>query len=115
SDGLAAGLGLWGLASWLKGRERWAIVLLSLAGLGRESALLVPLALLLCAGLRRGRRLLVPFAVYAGWVAVVWLRLQSSPNDPRQGRLGFPFSGLAAGVASWGWVEVACAATVVAF
>ena len=115
SDGLAAGLSLFGLAWWLRGRDRRAVVLLSLAGLCRESALLVPMALLITAGMKRGKRLLVPLAVYAGWVVTVWLRLHATPGDPRQGRVGLPFAGLLSVVGSWGWAEVLCAVSVVAF
>lgn len=129
SDGLATGLSLLGLAWWLDGgpgdrgrdRDRGAIILLCLAALCRESALVVPAALLLAGGpgwgggdSRRPRLgLLWPFALYLGWVVVVGLRLGVAPTDPSQGRLAFPLIGLIAGVRSWTWVGAVCAVSVV--
>ncbi len=113
SDGLATGLALLGLAWWLEGRDRWAIVALCLAALAKETTLVVPLALLLSA--RRGRvlRLLVPFGVYAAWCGAVWLRLGAFPTDARAGRLGLPPGNLATALGSWSWVQVLGAVTVV--
>ncbi|MDQ4098643.1 MAG: hypothetical protein M3144_12345 [Actinomycetota bacterium] len=113
ADGLAAGLALLGMVWWLQARDGRAIAALSLAALGREAALLVALALMLGTALARARKLLVPFCVYAGWVGLVWLRLQTSPVQAGSGRLGVPFAGLVVGVRSWTWLEVVCAASVV--
>jgi len=112
ADALATGLALFGLAWWLDARDRWAIVALCLAALGRETTLLVPLALLLATERHRAVRLLIPFAVYGGWVGVVWLRIGALPSDAPQGRLGFPPDNFTA-AASWSWVEILGAATVV--
>jgi hypothetical protein len=111
---LAAGLALFGLAWWLQRRDKPAIVALCLAALCRESILIVTLALLVTAERPRARRLLLPFAVYAGWITVVWLRLQALPLDPGHGRLGLPPTGHLRGVQSWGPVEVVSAASVFA-
>jgi len=113
SDALATGLALFGLAWWLERRDRWAIVALCLAGLSRETTLLVPLALLLATERRRAVRLLIPFAVYAGWVVIVWLRIGALPTDAHQGRLAVPPANFAAVVGSWSWVEVLGAGTIV--
>lgn len=114
SDGLATGLALLGLTWWLQRRDRWAIVALGLAALARETSLLVPFALLLAAEGRRGVRLFIPFAAYAGWVGVVWLRIQALPTDAPQGRLALPPGNFIGVVGSWSWVEVLGAATIVA-
>jgi len=112
SDGLATGLALLGLAWWLERRDRWAIIALCLAALGRETTLLVPLALLLATERRRAVRLVLPFAVYAGWVGVVWLRIGALPIDSRRGRLALPPGNITAAMRSWTWVEVLGAVTI---
>jgi hypothetical protein len=111
SDGMAAALALLGMASWMRAQDRRAVASLCLAALCREATLLVPLALM--AGRPGVRKLLIPFAVYAGWVGIVWLRLQSSPLNTGSGRLGLPLTGLLVGMRAWSWVEVVCAASVV--
>jgi len=115
SDALATGLALFGLAWWLDGRDRWAVVALSLAALCRETTLLVALALLLAAlpDTKRAARLLTPFAGYAGWIGVVWLRIHALPTDAGQGRIGFPPGNLVSAIPSWSWVEVLGAASIV--
>jgi len=112
SDGLAAGLALIGLLWWLDHRDRWAIAALCLAALGRETTLLVPLALLLATERRRALRLLIPFAVYAGWVGVVWLRLRALPIDAGKGRLALPPGNFVSAMGSWGWVQVMAAGSI---
>ncbi|MFN2606736.1 MAG: hypothetical protein ABR511_02385 [Acidimicrobiales bacterium] len=122
-DALATGLALVGMAWWLDGRDRRAVAALCLAALGRETTLLVPLALLLAtlgrglpsrgAARHRALRLTVPFAAYAGWVAVVWARLGALPTAAGEGRLALPPSNLMAAVPRWSWVEVVTAASVV--
>ncbi len=115
SDGLAAGLALLGMGWWFEGRDRRSIVALCLAALARESALLVPLALMVPDKAPRRRSLLIPFAVYAGWVAVVWLRLQAAPMDSRYGRLAVPFVGLVSGIQPSNWISVVSAGSVLVF
>jgi hypothetical protein len=116
SDALATGLALFGLAWWLKGRDRLAIVVLCLAALCRETTLLVTLALFLslfvAGDRRRAMRLLIPFAAYVGWIGVVWLRVGALPNDAPQGRISVPPGNYMAVVGSWSWVEVASAAII---
>jgi hypothetical protein len=107
SDGLAAGLALFGMTWWFQRRDRLALTALCLAALTRETTLLVPLALLLPAlrsERQRARALVLPFLAYAAWVAVVWLRLHAVPTDPDHGRLSAPLSGLLAAVPGWSWV-----------
>gem|GEM_PF-5502096 len=116
-DALATGLVLFGLAWWLKGRDRWAIVALCLAALCRETTLLVTLALFLPLFLagdrRRAIRLLAPFAAYVGWVGVVWLRVGALPSEAPQGRISLPPGNYLAVVGSWSWVEVVSAAIII--
>jgi hypothetical protein len=114
SDGLATGLALIGLAFWLERRDRLALVAFCLAALSRESTLLVPLALLLATPSRRMRPLVLPFAVYAGWVGVVWFRLQALPTDASQSHIGAPLVGLIRALPTWNWVEVVSAISVAA-
>lgn len=113
SDALAAGLALFGLAWWLQERDRWAIAALCLAALTRESALLVPLALLLASERRRAARLLLPFMTYTGWVGVVWLRLRVLPTDARPTRVGLPPGNLLAAARWWGPLEMVGAGILV--
>jgi len=113
SDALATGLALFGLAWWLKGRDRLAVVVLCLAALCRETTLLVTLALFVAGDRRRAIRLLIPFAAYVGWIGVVWLRVGALPSDAPQGRISVPPGNLLAVVGSWSWVEVASAAIIV--
>jgi len=127
SGGLAAGSALLGLGLWLdagagpgpsrRRRERLAVAALCVGALARESALVVPAALLWVAWRadRDGwRRLLWPFAVYAGWVVTVGLRLGVVPTDPGEGRLALPAAGLVAGLPQWTWVGWVCGVSVVA-
>jgi hypothetical protein len=114
SDALATGLALAGVALWLERRDRWAVAALCLAALGRETTLLVPMALILAAPSRRTARLLLPLAVYAAWIGVVWIRLGALPNQASQGHLGLPFVGLAQAIPRWSWVAAAGALSVAA-
>lgn len=113
SDGLATGFVLLGLTFWLRDRDTPAAALFVLAALTRESTLLVPLALAAVVPFaRRSRKLALPVAAYAGWVAIVWLRLHALPTAARQSHIGVPLIGLVRAVPHWDWVEVACAASV---
>jgi hypothetical protein len=113
-DALAAGLALLGLAWWMDGRDRAAVVVLCVAGLTRESALLVPLALILATGWRRRTMFLAaPFLAYAGWVSVVWLRLRVWPNQARPDGLGLPPGNFRVAIRSWTVVEVVSALVLV--
>lgn len=112
-DTLATGLALFGLAWWLAGRDRWAVIALCLAALTRESTLLVTLALLLATGGRRRASLILPVAAYAGWVGVVWLRLRVLPTQARVDGFGLPPWNFRAAIPSWGLVEVMSAVVVV--
>ena len=121
-EALAAGLALAGVVAWPRSRPL-AVVAFTVAALGRESLLLVPAAL--AAWELRPRRperarpgqvapLVVAPAVWAAWVVVVRLRLGEWPSGAGSARLAVPFTGLAHGLARWGWAEVLVAVVGVA-
>ena len=110
-DSLATGLALFGFVWWLDHRDRWAVAALCLAALTRDSALVVVLALLLTAERRRMPKLCLPFAAYAGWVALVWLRLGSLPTAAHPDAIGLPPGNFAI-VRSWGLMQVVSAGTI---
>ena len=123
ADAFGCALAILGLALWLDGRHRAAIVMFSLAALSRETLLLFPLTLAAWElWSRRGalaRQLAIPVAVYAAWVAIVFARIGALPTSDRGGRLGLPFAGLLHAMAHWSPLsaEVAlalCGLTVVA-
>jgi hypothetical protein len=77
---LGLGLAAAGILLYLDGRRGWAVVVFSLAGLARETYLLVPAALVVCevAQRRPWRRivpLVTPAVVWAAWVVVLHARL----------------------------------------
>lgn len=114
-EALATAATLAGAMLWPSERRALAVGLLLGAGLGRETMLVVPLALLGHDLLVRRRpvrsvlALLVPFAGYALWVLVLWLRLDALPTGAGSGRLGLPFSGLVQGMDSWHSDDAVCA------
>lgn len=116
--GTAAALAGFGLLE--ADRRRLGIASLIAAGLLRESLLLVPVAMAAHALVvqRRSWRhtapLLLPVAVYAAWVAAVWLRLGALPSDAGRGRLAAPFTGLLQAASGWGATDAACALLLVA-
>lgn len=120
-DALATALAIAGLAAWLRRpRAMWpAVVLFSLAGLARESALLIPLVVIAHTVWRqRAWRtitpLLVPFAVELVWVLVVFARFGSFGTETaRTASFTVPFSGLIDGVLVWTSFDVAVAAVSV--
>ena len=107
-------LGLWG-----RNRHRWAVIALVVAVLFRESLLVVPAAIGAHALIveRRPWRavspLAAPFLAYAGWVAVVWLRLDALPSAAGRGRLSAPFAGMLDAASGWGAADIAFAALIV--
>lgn len=101
AEPLTAAMLLWGL--WrLAAHKRWAALPLCLAVLCRETAVLLPAALV-AAALWKGRRdwLLagvLPLCVLALWQAVVW-GLWGQPSwQAGGGNLGLPFVGLGQGL-----------------
>jgi hypothetical protein len=79
-------------------------LLLALAGLTRETMLIVP-AVLIGIDLLAGRRrevlpLLVPFLALAAWIVILWVRLGALPTDAGSGRLSAPFIGVLEGLAN---------------
>src|SRR5206468_1577088 len=111
---LGLGLAAAGLAVWERNRSRWvAVALFTLAGLSRESLLLIPVVLAAREVLaRRGwgtARLAIAPAVWVAWTGVIRARFGVWPWAARGGRLGALFSGLAHGLAHWhSWADVAC-------
>jgi hypothetical protein len=89
------GFGLVALALVARDEDRlWASVcLFALAGLARETYLLIPLVLAI-----RERRYLLPHLVWLAWTGVVWLRFGAWPPTIHLSGtrlLVFPFTGLA--------------------
>ena len=98
---LGLALVVWGAISWTdphRRRSLSAIALFSLAGLTRETFLLVPVALALLA-LGKGRfrdaaTLATSGFAWLLWVVIVHARAGAWPTDAGQGRLTRPFQGL---------------------
>jgi hypothetical protein len=94
---LGLGLVTWGLVAWSRHRIGPAVALFAVAGLCRETLLLVPLALLLTAldrrRIREAAMLATSFTLYIGWVIVVRLRIGAWPTAASHGRLSTPFVG----------------------
>ena len=74
ADGLAIALALWGVVLWRR-HIGWAVVLLTLAALSRETTLVVAAACFVVGDRRQRRWLLIPPAVFLAWMAIVsvWL------------------------------------------
>jgi hypothetical protein len=118
-DLLALSLALAGLACWIPTRPRrgWAALAFVLAGLSRESLLLVPVVLgvWLLFQRRLDRRDLWPLgaapAAYLAWMAVVRLRIGTGPEQvARQTSFSVPFVDLVHHVGGFGgdeWVVAA--------
>lgn len=108
---LGMGLTIVGVLAWKRKTVRgtWsAVVLFSLAGLTRETFLLVPLMLAATGTLRRERPLRVvaplalPFVVWLTWILVVHLRLAAWPWDAGDCRLaGKPLAGFLEATRFW--------------
>jgi hypothetical protein len=121
-EALGVALALAGLVLWRRARPPLAAtaVLFAIAGLCRETLLLVPLALgageLLWGSrsLKRLAALIVGPAAYGLWVVVVHARLQAWPTDARQGRLSWPFVGVGDAIGGWSAVDGAFALLAVA-
>lgn len=98
AETLMLGLLALGLVAWERGRPSAAAVLLLLASLSRESAVLVPLALGLASLGRRNwhgaiRLAIVPSGI-AAWYLTLRLHLGAWPWEVSEGRLGPPLVGL---------------------
>jgi hypothetical protein len=114
-DLLALAMALVGLACWIPSRPRrgWAALAFVLAGLSRESLLLVPVVLGLWLLYQRrldGRRDLWPLgaapAAYLAWMLVVRLRLGTGPEQvARQTSFSLPFVDLVHHIGGFGPVE----------
>jgi len=119
-DPLAVGLVLIGYWCWWEQRRLAAVVLFSLAALGRETMLVVPAVVALEELLRRrpGRALLVggvPGLVWLASSVAVNLRLGLRPlASGSSGDLVAPFTGLVHGAARWHhWFEPAVLASLI--
>lgn len=106
-EAATAALALLGLLLWQRERPALAAGALLAASLGRETLLIVPLAILahdlivLRSPVRRLLPLLVPVAGFGVWVLVLWLRLDALPTGAGNGRLGMPLAGLLQGAEQW--------------
>jgi hypothetical protein len=122
---LAAGLALLGVAMWQRDERFVAVACLVVAGLLRESTLLVAAALI-GAGLlpRRGQArmgarvravtpLLAPFVIFGFWVAVIRAQVGAWPWSARSDRLAAPFTGLWDAAAGWRGSDVLVLAVIV--
>ncbi len=108
---LGTALLAFGIAAWFGPKRRtWlAVALFGIAGLARETMLLVPASLLASGWFvarRRGRpapwALLGAFVPYAVWLVVLQLRIGSLPKGSVGGRLSVvPFAGLVGAVGQW--------------
>ena len=101
---LALGLAVWGIVAWSRGRIVPALVLFALAGLCRETLLLIPAALMLSALRdRRARQFLLlagSFVPYAAWVVFLRVRVGAWPIEANHARTSAPFVGLVQGLSN---------------
>lgn len=116
---LGVAAALVGFRCWLDDRRVLAVVALVVAGLARESLLLVPVALAVHslvvrrAGIRAVLPLALPPLAYVAWVGVVWARLGALPSDAGQGRLAAPLTGLWRAAAGWSASDTLMAALLI--
>lgn len=103
---LALALSALGLVCWLREPRRplAAAVIFALAGLARETTLVVPIVLAAREIALRRRPgpafpLLVPPLVWAGWLGVVRLRFGEWPDSSE--RAGVPFAGFVDAIPGW--------------
>ena len=104
TDAWAVAALLAALTLWRDARIGWAVVLLTIAVLFRETSLFALPALMV---VDRRAAWLLPGVVYTAWVTIVTLRVGTFPygsgstNDPSGTRYGLPFAGIAERVTSW--------------
>lgn len=105
AETVVLGLLAWALVAWERKHLGMAVVLFSIAVLGRETAALVPAALVLACALRRewrrGFRLLPVFVVMLAWYIFLRARFGAWPWEAGAGRMGAPFRGLLAALDGW--------------
>jgi hypothetical protein len=106
ADNLAVGSALLGLTWWCRKRPGLAAVAFCAAALGRETTLVVPVALLLVELSRRVPwRSLLPLgaslATLTAWTCVVRVRVGVWPSSAGDARIAPPWSGLTAAVGRW--------------
>jgi hypothetical protein len=101
---------LFGIVAWERrtGSGSWlAAAMFTLAGLTRETNLVVPMALGLAGLMRRSRpfpelaTLALPGVAWVGWAAVVHARLDAWPWTAGDCRLSLPLVGLSSGAELW--------------
>lgn len=99
---LGLGLVAWGLVRWSRERPASAVALFALAGLCRETLLLVPAGLALAALWQRRGRATTALAAsalpYLAWIAFVRVRVGAWPTQAGDGRISAPFSGFVVGL-----------------
>jgi hypothetical protein len=107
-DALALGLALAALVLWAGARPRSVLAagLFLVAGLTRETMLVLPAVILLYGWFTRGWRridllLAAPFAAYIGWGLLVAERMGASTDQGVRRNLDLPFVGIARSIGGW--------------
>ena len=100
ADSYALAAALTALALSVRGRHRWAVVAAVVAGLAKESLILLPLGLLIH---YRDRPRLALVAIPGAVVATWWIALHFLVTDNSAGVIEFtyPFGGLASATRAW--------------
>lgn len=117
SEPLAIALACAGITAWLRTQPWLAVVLLSAAGLTRETMLVVPLGLGIAHLLARrtpigALKLAIPAVVYGVWITLVHARLGAWPSDYSQA--DGPMVGFRQAFPNWHTAEWFAAALLVA-
>ena len=112
-DSLALGTALVALVLWVGGRRRPVLAagLFLVAGLTRETMLVLPAVVLLHGWITRGWRrvdllLAAPFAAYIGWSLFVTHRMGAATGQGIRRNLDLPFVGIARSIGGWGALGV---------
>lgn len=116
-EALGVALAMAGVGWWGSERRSLAIVALVLAGLTRETMLLVPMVLLAhelwtTRPHPRLAALAIPPVTYGMWLLVAHARYGAWPGAAGAGRLGMPLAGVADATASWSAPDAVVAATM---
>ena len=105
--GVVAGAAAFGsVAMWLKGRTRWAVILMTLTVLSREAMLVAALGASWYLWRRGEKRLsllatAVPMTAAAVWALYIRLRIGGGSGVDQVEEIGLPFVGLVRAFGSW--------------
>lgn len=105
---LGLGFAALGVYLWLR-HQRGAVVMLCLAGLTRETYLLIPVAIFVW---ERRAVWLTPVGAWIAWVSVVRLRFGAWPATNGSNNIAAPFVGLMHGARAWGSETGLCVVTL---